>query len=315
MANALPSRIGQANQTGAVDALFLKVFGGEVLTAFAESNVFLGRTMVRTISAGKSAQFPSSWKGTAAYHVPGTELNGTKIGHNERVITIDDLLVADRFIANIDEAMNHYDVRSEYSRDVGRALSGTMDRNLARIGYLAARTASNITGLPGGAAITSATSKTNADALVQAIFDAAATLDKNDVPDTDRTVFVTPDQYYLLINSSSKAVHADYNASGSNGGVAEGKIYRVAGIPIVKSNHMPTTDQSADATIAANYRGNFATSTALVMHKSAVGTVKLMDLAVEAEYQIQRQGTLIVGKYAVGHGVLRPEAAVEIKTA
>ena len=59
-----------------------------------------------------------------------------------------------------------------------------------------------------------------------------------------------------------------------------------------------------------------ATSTAaLVMHKAAVGTVKLMDLAMESDYDIRRQGTLMVAKYAMGHGILRPAAAVELKTA
>ena len=48
---------------------------------------------------------------------------------------------------------------------------------------------------------------------------------------------------------------------------------------------------------------------------SAAGTVKLMDLATEMEYDIRRQGTLMVAKYAMGHGVLRPEAAVGIKEA
>jgi hypothetical protein len=50
------------------------------------------------------------------------------------------------------------------------------------------------------------------------------------------------------------------------------------------------------------------------MHPSAVGTVKLMDLAFETQYDIRRQGTLMVAKYAAGHGVLRPEAAVRVKT-
>ena len=45
---------------------------------------------------------------------------------------------------------------------------------------------------------------------------------------------------------------------------------------------------------------------ALVMTVDAVATVKLMDMSVESEYQITRQGTLIVSKYAMGHNVLRP---------
>ena len=55
MANATPSRLGAVNGTGASDALFLKVFSGEVLTAFAETNVMMDRHYVRTISNGKSA--------------------------------------------------------------------------------------------------------------------------------------------------------------------------------------------------------------------------------------------------------------------
>jgi len=66
-----------------------------------------------------------------------------------------------------------------------------------------------------------------------------------------------------------------------------------------------STPQSVNLT---NYEG-------LVCHPSAVGTVKLLDLAVESEYDIRRQGTLMVAKYAMGHGVLRPEAAVGIKEA
>ena len=49
-----------------------------------------------------------------------------------------------------------------------------------------------------------------------------------------------------------------------------------------------------------------------VGHSAAVGTVKLLDLATESEYQIERQGTLFVAKYAMGHGILRPECAIEL---
>jgi hypothetical protein len=52
-----------------------------------------------------------------------------------------------------------------------------------------------------------------------------------------------------------------------------------------------------------------------VFQKTAVGTVKLMDLAMESAYDIRRQGTLFVAKYAMGHGVLRPECSVELKKA
>ena len=55
MADANVSRLGQINQAGDNLALFLKVFSGEVLTAFHRNNVFLEKSSVRSISSGKSA--------------------------------------------------------------------------------------------------------------------------------------------------------------------------------------------------------------------------------------------------------------------
>ena len=51
------SRLGQKDGAGDAKALFLKVYGGEVMTAFEETNVMATRHTVRSISSGKSAQF------------------------------------------------------------------------------------------------------------------------------------------------------------------------------------------------------------------------------------------------------------------
>lgn len=56
MANATVTQFGQINGAGDDDALFLKVFGGEVLAAFNARNVFMDKHTVRSISSGKSAQ-------------------------------------------------------------------------------------------------------------------------------------------------------------------------------------------------------------------------------------------------------------------
>jgi hypothetical protein len=53
MANATPSRVGQINNAGDAKALFLKVFAGEVLTAFNEVCVTGDKHMVRNISSGE----------------------------------------------------------------------------------------------------------------------------------------------------------------------------------------------------------------------------------------------------------------------
>lgn len=308
MANANPNRLGQINQAGDVQANFLKVFAGEVLTAFLGSNVFVDKTTVRNIENGKSASFPAIGQTTASYHVAGEEITGKKISHAEQVITIDDLLISDVFIANIDEAMNHYEVRSEYSKQAGYALSKAMDVNLAQVGVLAARAANPITGLAGGSKLVGATFKTDSAALAAGIFAARQTLDEKDIPDTDTFAYFKPAQYYLLAQNTT-AINSQF---GGQGAYADGSIIKIGGVPIVKTNNLPTTNIT---TGVVKYQGNFSTTAGLVMHKGAVGTVKLLDLAVESEYDIRRQGTLIVSKYAIGHGILRPNGAVELATA
>lgn len=307
MSNATPSRVGQVNGGGATDALWLKVFGGEVMAAFEETTVFLDKHNIRTISSGKSAQFPAIGKTTAAYHTPGNEILGNAILHNERVITIDDLLISHVFIANIDEAKNHYDVRSTYSKELGNALSNTFDRNVAQVGVLAARAAATITGGNGGSALTNASMATDGDVLAAQIFAAAQKLDEKDVDENDRYAFVRPAQYYLTVQTT-KVINRDWGGSGV---YADGKVLKVAGISYVKTNHLPSTNIATGPTA---YQGDFTKTVALVMHKSAVGTVKLLDLKMESEYDIRRQGTLMVAKYAMGHGILRPESAVELAT-
>ena len=316
MSNATVSFLGKADNSGDDNALFLKVFSGEVLAAFARQNKMLGMTSVRTISQGKSAQFPAVGKTTAAYHTPGNEINGSVIKHNERVITIDDLLISDSFIAQLDEAKNHYDVRSIYSNEMGNALARTVDQHLLQLSILAAQAATTVNGENGGEVITDADAKTNAASLITSIFDAAQALDEKDVPETDRFCVVPPATYYNIVEND-KILNRDFG--GANGVYAEGQVLKVAGINIVKSNTAVSafTDQSGASSTGENntYNGDFSNTAAVVFHKSAIGTVKLMDLAMESEYDIRRQGTLMVAKMALGHGILRPEAAVEIQTA
>jgi hypothetical protein len=316
MSNATVSFLGKADNSGDDNALFLKVFSSEVLAAFARQNKMLGMTSVRTISQGKSAQFPAVGKTTAAYHTPGNEINGSVIKHNERVITIDDLLISDSFIAQLDEAKNHYDVRSIYSNEMGNALARTVDQHLLQLSILAAQAATTVNGENGGEVITDADAKTNAASLITSIFDAAQALDEKDVPETDRFCVVPPATYYNIVEND-KVLNRDFG--GANGVYAEGTVLKVAGINIVKSNTAVSafTDQSGASSTGENntYNGDFSNTAAVVFHKSAIGTVKLMDLAMESEYDIRRQGTLMVAKMALGHGILRPEAAVEIQTA
>ena len=328
MANATTSRLGLVNNTGtAFDALFLKVFSGEVLTAFARNNIFNEQLhSVRTITSGKSAQFPVLGTATAAYHTVGTPLVGAnQIKANEKIINIDDLLIAQSFIANIDELKNHYDVRATYADELGKALARTYDQNVAKQIANASRASTTLTNGNGGIVSAFAngggknvSSGVTGDDIAGAIYDIAQAFDERDIPPTDRFCVLPPAEYYKLAESATRTVDVDFNPQG-NGSFASGKVQQIAGIPVMMSNNVPQSNVSSNPTGANNtYSGDDSKTIGLVFHKSAVGTVKLMDMTTEisgSDYGIMYQGTLMVAKYALGHGILRPECAATIKLA
>jgi hypothetical protein len=279
----------------------------------------MDKHVIRSISSGISAQFPLVWKTASVEYAyvnssgstatTAVELDGTAINKNEKVIPIDGLLLADHFVNNLDEAMNHYDVRSIYAKEAGIILGTQWDKNVLQEGVLGARSSTLVTSGNGGSVLTNASYGTSGSTLGGGLFDAAEQLDENNVPENDRYMYLRPAQYYLMAETTD-LINRDW---GGRGVYAEGEVMKVAGIHIVKTNNLPITTVS-DSTGVTTHEANFSTTKALVMHKSAVATVKLLNLAVETEYDIRLQGWWIVAKYAMGHSFIRPECCVEFKT-
>jgi hypothetical protein len=347
--NGTGARALPAGALSADAALFLKVFSGEILTAFNETNVAKDLIMTRTISSGKSAQFPVTGNAEAKYHKAGDDLLGSgnylsQIAHNEKVINIDDMLVASSLIPRIDELKNHYDLRSIYSAELGKALAKRMDIQILKTLFAAGlTTTANFTGGNTGTELLNADTST-AQGLITALFNCAKALDEKEVPSEDRFAILTPFQYYKLLTTDSTAINKDTSSGSAD--AAKGSIVEVAGIKLYKSPHLRGVQVAvsgqdgddanvanapfADTAVAnddAGYNGDLAgiangaigSSTEddcgfVAGHSSAVGCVKLLDLATESEYLIERQSTLFVAKYAMGLGVLRPESAVVVNT-
>ena len=333
------SRLGTINGAAADGSaeydLFLKVFSGEVLSTFQETNSFMDKHQVRTISSGKSAQFPCLGTASTKYMVPGESIVEDSgylqtVNHNEKIIHIDQFLTSNVMVADADELMNHYDIRSAYASAIGRALSKQMDTNILATVAGTASAGPNVTGGNGGTAISSGSTTTanvTGALLISAAFDAAQGLDENDCPQEDRYMAVRPAEYYKLIEASgagTNLVNRDYTAA-SNGSIADGNVFKVAGFQIVPTNNLISTDLSGTSTDDVGIRNdvhdsggvdylngvNWAKTHALFFQQGAVGTVKLADLSVESEYQLERLSTLFVAKYMCGHGQLRPECAAQ----
>ena len=211
MANATQSVLGALNKAAsntagsvAYDtkyATYLKLFSGELFKAYESATIARDTVQRRTLKNGKSLQFIFTGRMQAAYHTPGEPILGSGDPPvAEKTIQCDDLLISSAFVYDLDETLAHYSLRSEISAKIGHALAEAYDKKVFRTIALAAREAHPITASPGpepgGTQIElGATKEYNAQALVDAFFEAAAVLDEKNLPKTGRTAVLNPRQF------------------------------------------------------------------------------------------------------------------------
>ena len=328
--DAALSRLGQIKGTGDDRASFLQLGALEVLDAFETATVFKGKTRQRNIRGGSSVKFPITGKMTARYHAPGTPILGegnAPSDLNERIIELDSLMIADVAVQQVDELMNYYDVRSIYTKELGRALAYEYDRRVARIIYAAAANVTeplakqplnkgrigHLVELP-DAYTNAADKEAKGDALVDAIFDARIALADKDVPVDGMCGVFPPSEYFAIVNSK-KAINVDFGNAG-NGSIAKGNVAMVADIPIYMSNHV-TQPAYVNVTGDKNpaYAQDLSKCKGLIFHQEAAGVLTLLDPGLQmtsGDWNVSHQATLFVARQAIGMGILRAEAAVAL---
>ena len=311
MASTVVQNPGQVNNAGDRLAIFLKVFSGEVLTAFERTTVTMNRHVTRSISSGKSAQFPASGRAVAKYLAPGSSLDDQRsaIPHNEVTIVIDGLLTSDCLITDLDAAMSHVDYRNEYSRQLGEALAVAADGAVLAEAVAVSQQPERLPGLGSGgskqlATVTdvSAPSVQLGKEVLDALAIQRANFTTNRVPAADRYFFCTPNVFSsigmaLTSNNANFAMILDPST---------GNLKGIHGFEIIEVPHFEDGGAETKHAFPSALKGKVA---GLCMHRSAVGTVKLKDLALERGRRIEFQGDQIVAKYAMGHGGLRAESA------
>jgi hypothetical protein len=335
MSDFTTARIGQVNGAGDNRALFLEKFGGDVITRLLDKIDTKGMTRNKTLNGGKSYRFPYTGSLKASYHVPGTELSGQTTNQNEKVITLDDLLVVDRFVPKIDKWMNHYDEASIYADEMANTLALVMDKNVFHEGVLGARQATPlVTGNTKavGLVITNdkfvigaggaASDIELAEAFRGALKTASAEFKKKDVPDSlNKICYVHWDDYYDMLNAVDTNGFSLFNKDYASGNIEQGMLPPLFGIRIKGTNNLPTADlsaiaspQTADTGVHYYHQGDFSKTRGLIMCQGAVATVMASDIKMEADdYSARHKGQLLTADYFAGHGWLRPEYLVELE--
>jgi hypothetical protein len=307
-------------------ATYLKLFSGELFKAYESACVARDTIMRRTLKNGKAMQFIFTGRMQAGYHTPGTPILGSGDPPvAEKTIVCDDLLISSAFVYDLDETLAHYDLRGEISKKIGHALAEAYDKKIFRMIAKAAREAHPITASPGpepgGSVIQLGAQKEyDAQALVDAFFEAASIMDEKNVPTSGRCAVLAPRQYYALISQvDTNILNREFGASQGNLNSGDG-LYQIAGINIKRSNNLPFLAGTVGSVSGENndYSGDFSTHCGLIYQKDAAGVVEAIGPQVQVtsgDVSVLYQGDVILGRLAMGCGTLNPAAAIELQSA
>lgn len=308
------SRPGRAGPNGTDNIqLYLRESGEMVLEAWDETCDYQDFCFIKNITQGKSDLFPViGRKRDAVDHDPGELILGGGIDHNEVEVALDKIVVDSLFIADYDEFLLHYSIRSAYSKQLGQSLASTASKRTAITHIKASRAAA----LGVGGAVTpsyyyDANVKTDGAKLEAAAYAGVEFIKTNEVgggmPDAR---YKLPWQQYLLLARYS-GIEGGPVTTGS-GNRASGTVGQIAGLTVSGSNHIPKTNITNGLT---KYQGDFTTTVGHIGTNMAVGQLRRSGIKLTIKDHEDRLGTLMIGSYLQGNGVLRPECSFEIATA
>ena len=121
-------------------------------------------------------------------------------------------------------------------------------------------------------------------------------------------IVLQPKSYYALLNNPAQTGMTWANDEASQ----SGKVPLVLGKRVLTSPHVPQADDSANTALNAKYRANFTDIVGLVFSKEAVGALQLVGLTMRSDYIPTRLADLMVGKMAVGFGILNHSCAIAL---
>lgn len=237
------NRPGQANATGAVDALHIEELVDGVEGTLNRRSVMAGFVPVRSVRGTSVLQKFAHGKSTLQKITPGQPIDGTVSKFGKATLKIDTTLIAREVLPNLEVFQTSYDARQEIAMEHGKEMAKQYDEAFfiqATKAGLATATKYGITsaGHLGGSQVTLAAAGDKSDPakLYQAILDLLTAMRKKDVdPIMDNVVIaVDPTEFATLIQNEV-VINSQYiNSEGTS---IEAQLLKGHGVPIVQSNN------------------------------------------------------------------------------
>lgn len=313
-------------------ALVIEEFTGLVEGTIARRSVLDPLIPVRSVKGTSTFTNYAVGKSTLQVVTPGTALDGTKSDFSKTSVIIDRVVAAREFFPLLDVFQTQFDVRQEVANEQGKEIAKFRDEVFLIMAIKAARLANSAysggtggkpAGHAGGSTITTGLA-TAADAkdpvkLAAAIDAGLVALEQKDVdPINDGVMLVLkPEHYYVLLNNE-KLIRSDYITAAGNK-VEGGLVLRTKGIPVFRSNNLPSTNITAHKLSNSNnnnaYNGDFTKTVGALFGPRALMAGETIPVQSDIFYDKLLKSWVVDSHLAFAVGPNRAEYAVEIATA
>lgn len=313
---------GALNAVATKTGLSLEIYAATI-SRFAEVNVFKELCTIKTISGGYSGRFDVRGGGDSSsikQLALGGEPAKSGLNLNKRNIEVERTFYDRKFIDNWEKQAVHFSLVEVAVEENADAMAEFVDEKiLAQIdatmdlGQLLAedgsgRVVQDTASIVDKAAIsTGTTTEAQGDALLEAIFEAGAALNRKKQKGKQRYVALTPELYTKLV-LSKKALNGDYN-DGSNGSIKEGNVLMINGMKVITSNNIQTTGLVSQGIGNAL---NGKTLAGWVLTEDVIGITEFGDIETDYWEEKKDKGIYVDIDYAFGVGTLNPASLVAI---
>ena len=250
------SRSGQQLQpTGnasTVNPLHIEQYGGMVEGTFAKKSFMRSYVNIKSVRGTDTVTNDRVGEATLQKVVPGVRPDASVAQFDNVKVKVDTIVLARNNVALLDDFQAHYSVRSELGKEHGKTIGKFFDEAFIIQAIKAALIVAapdnqnpgvGETALPpgwfGGTQVTLAAAgdETDPDLLQKAIEDVCQGIEEKDVDLDGAVIILGPAEYYTLLRND-RLINSQYSTG--NGDYANGTVLKSCGIPIVKTNRIPS---------------------------------------------------------------------------
>jgi hypothetical protein len=238
-------RPGQANGTGAVNALHIEEFTGLVEGTIARMSVCAPYIPIKPVRGTSILTNYAVGKSTLQKITPGNPIDGTTTKFGKAQLAIDTVVIARAVLPLLETFQTQYDARSEIATEHGKEIAKQQDQSFFIQAIKAGQLTANKFGLTaaghdGGSQVTFAAAGDVSDPaiLYQKLVDLITAMRLKDVdPVTDGVIIGMSPTDVATLSMSELLINSEYKTS--DGTSIPSLLLKAHGVRVVQSNNFP----------------------------------------------------------------------------